>query len=238
MPNDYFSFKQFTVQQGNAAMKVCTDSCLFGAWVAGKLQVLQPARILDIGGGTGLLSLMLAQKSSAKIDCIEIEKNAAEQCRENFASSPWASRLTVHETAVQDFSPEKNYGLVITNPPFFENSLRSGDSSANHARHDTGLTLPELFISVRAAMQPGALAAVLLPYSRKNEASLLALTHGLFVKEEISVKQSPAHEAFRAMLLFTDQPTGMMQSTMLIRDDQNEYSPAFSALLKDYYLYL
>src|SRR6476620_3970566 len=139
MSNTYFRFRQFTVHQERTAMKVCTDACLFGAWVASEIRNEDLERVLDIGAGTGLLSLMIAQNSDAVIDAVEIDDHAYSQVVDNFSSSPWNDRLRVHHCSVQQFEPGCKYDLVISNPPFYEHSLRSPDSKKNMAMHSTHL---------------------------------------------------------------------------------------------------
>ncbi len=133
VPQDYFEFKQFVIHQGDCAMKVTTEGCLFGALVEGA----NPKRILDIGAGTGLLSLMLAQKyPSAKIHAVELDQKAHIQAQANFAKSPWAENLQIHVGRIQDFHPREKFDLIVCNPPFFKNSLHSNDKSKNLAIHD------------------------------------------------------------------------------------------------------
>ena len=119
MSNNYFQFKQFTIHQDKCAMKVCTDACLFGAFVANEIQDKTINHILDIGAGTGLLSLMLAQKSNAAIDAVEIDKSTYEQAEENISQSSWKEKITVYNSGIADFYSNYKYDLIISNPPFF-----------------------------------------------------------------------------------------------------------------------
>src|SRR5437868_5022622 len=144
MPNNYFQFKQFIIQQDNCAMKVCTDACLFGAYIANELQSIPVNTILDIGAGTGLLSLMLAQKTTAVIDAVEIDNAAFEQAKENIAASPWKEKINTYHADISTFKTGKRYEHIISNPPFFEDDLRSNDEKKNFAKHDSSLTLENL----------------------------------------------------------------------------------------------
>ena len=137
MSNTYFQFKQFTIHQDKCAMKVCTDACMLGAWTAGKLGGSGINNILDIGCGTGLLSLMLSQKINASIDAVEIDADAAKQAGENISASPWAANIRVIHTSLQEFMPKKKYDLIICNPPFYENDLRSEHENKNVDRKRT-----------------------------------------------------------------------------------------------------
>jgi tRNA1Val (adenine37-N6)-methyltransferase len=228
MPNTYFRFKQFTVHQDKTAMKVCTDACLFGAWVAEKTSA---TRILDIGAGTGLLSLMLAQHSDALIDAVEIDEHAYEQARENFNAAPWAGRLNVFHTSIQDFNNAK-YDLIISNPPFYSNDLKSDDRKRNLALHSEALSLEELMSSVdRLLLKPG-LFAILLPFHRGVYFEQLAKSHSFFIQEKVLVRQTPKHDYFRVMYLLSniEPPPETHQSEIIINDH------AFKQILKEYYL--
>src|SRR5688500_4757987 len=170
MPNDYFRFKHFTIQQGMTAMKVTTDACLFGGWIAERFSVLQKETgkpdVLDLGTGTGLLSLMLAQKLEAAIDAIEIHTAAAAQAKENVEASTWKEMITVIHADVREYSFNKQYDLVMSNPPFYENDLRSPVASVNQARHDTSLTFHDLLILVNHLLKQDGYFAVLIPFHR------------------------------------------------------------------------
>ncbi|MDB5232204.1 MAG: methyltransferase [Chitinophagaceae bacterium] len=244
MANNYFQFKQFTVQQEHCAMKVCTDACLFGAWVAEEVfnSTLKVKNALDIGTGTGVLSLMLAQKiKSTKIKAIEIDDSAAAQAKENFESSPWKSRLCVIGHSVQQFKSltENKFDLIISNPPFFENDLKSEDQKRNLALHSEKLDLMELADTVQFLLHNQGFFAVLLPAQRVSEFEVLAKKGKLFLYKKVFVKQTPAHSPFRAMMIFL--PYEIMQpevKEIVIKKAEGNYTAEFIELLKDYYLYL
>src|SRR5688572_25058776 len=140
MPNTYFQFKQFTIHQDRSAMKVTTDACLFGAWCATEINQ-DNKRLLDIGTGTGLLSLMIAQKNKLLIDAVEIEEQAAVQAVENVKASPWKESVHVIHKNIRDFNSEKKYNYIISNPPFYENELSGERMEKNIAHHDAGLKM-------------------------------------------------------------------------------------------------
>ena len=239
MSNQYFQFKQFTIRQDKCAMKVCTDACILGAWTAMKARLLSINNILDIGTGTGLLSLMLAQKTNGLITAIEINKDAAEQALENSSASPWSNRIDIVHSSLQDFKPAKNYDLIISNPPFYEYDLRSGDEYKNAAKHDTTLKLEELLFSIREYLNVNGHASVLLPFHRTPYFEEKAKEHSLFVQEKVLVKQTAGHEPFRSILLLTSNCSqDPIITELIIHDSQRNYTEDFILLLKDYYLKL
>lgn len=239
MPNNYFQFKQFTVQQEKCAMKVCTDACLFGAYAAAKFQVTKNKfHVLDIGTGTGLLALMLAQKnSSAEIDAVEIDKATAEQAKENFKASPWKDRLHIHHQPIQQFGVN-TYDLIICNPPFYENDLKSHDAKRNMALHSSALGLDDLLDVIAKHLSPHGKLAVLLPYHRSANFINHALLKDHFLEEEVSVKQTPRHPYFRSMLFFERSKVHAKHIEVIINDAKGKYTDEFTELLKDYYLRL
>lgn len=237
MANNYFQFKQFTVYQQHCAMKVCTDACILGAYSSGIING-STANILDIGTGTGLLSLMLAQKTTAGIDAIEMDEAAARQANENVQTSPWAGRIKVIHTAVQQFNSSKKYDLIISNPPFFENDLKSTNEEKNNAKHDTSLTLLELANAINENLSGDGFASILIPYHRTNYFKEISEDAGLYIHEILKVQQSPKHTFFRSIIVLAKQKGNYKEDTLFIHDDQRQYSEGFTVLLKDYYLKL
>lgn len=218
-------------------MKVCTDACLFGAWMAQHAAKTNPASILDIGTGTGLLSLMLAQSTDTQIDSIELDAGAARQAAENFANAPWHEKLHVYQGDAREIELAKKYGLIVSNPPFFENDLKSPDRQRNRALHSSDLGLPELLATVDKYVTDTGEFAVLLPFHRKEEMTRLAEEKGFFLSADTDVKQTAAHAFFRTMLLFGKNKATSQHNEMEIKES-NIYSAAFIGLLKDYYLHL
>lgn len=217
-------------------MKVTTDGCLFGAWVASHASSISHlSKCLDIGAGTGLLSLMLAQKCGASVDAVEIEENAFLQAKENFESSPWSERLRVYNTGISEFVATHKYDLIICNPPFYQNELASPSASVNLARHDHGLTLQQLVIDVNRLMSDRGHFFVLLPYLRIEEFEGLALQSGLHLQRKCVVKQTAAHNFFRGMLMFWRDQTKTIIEEITIKNDV-KYSNEFNELLKEFYL--
>lgn len=238
MPNHYFRFKQFTVRQDQCAMKVCTDACLFGAWIACNSQLIVHD-LLDVGAGTGLLSLMYAQKNpSATIDAVEIDAAAAKQAKENFNDSPWKERLHLHHCPIQEFTPPVKYDIIISNPPFFENDLKSDDVKRNLALHCSALSFDGLLNAAGALLKGDGLFAVLLPYHRAGEFIKAAAATGFFLQQRIDVKQSVKHNYFRSILFFSKTPQTFTVGEIIIVNEHGEYTAKFVALLKDYYLKL
>ncbi|MEO6818788.1 MAG: methyltransferase [Ginsengibacter sp.] len=240
MKNSFFQFKQFIIHQERSSMKVCTDSCLFGAWIARILEdkQIQPTTILDIGTGTGLLSLMLSQKTNASIDAIEINQLSFEDAKANFAVSPWTSRLQAYLIDIKDYQPTNQYDLIITNPPFFEKDLLSSNSEKNIAKHDAGLTLENLLLNVIRLLKPTGQFAVLLPFNRLKEFISLAEKNELVLQEKMLARQTSDHSFFRGLLLFGKEAKPAVQKEITIKDNDNEYTRDFVRLLGDYYLKL
>ena len=165
MPNPYFRFKQFTVFHDRSAMKVTTDACLFGAWCAEEVQNsrLKISSLLDIGTGTGLLSLMVAQKSKVKIEAVEIDGEASLQAAENVEGSPWKEKIVVTCGDILLFQPATGYDAIISNPPFYEKELASQKQEKNLAHHSSHLSLSQLLASIQRLLTSEGIFFLLLP---------------------------------------------------------------------------
>jgi tRNA1Val (adenine37-N6)-methyltransferase len=240
MPNPYFQFKQFTIYHDRCTLKVSTDSCLLGAWVAEKLRdkEFEVDQVLDIGAGSGLLMLMLAQKYPGKIDGIEIDQATYEQALENLQSSPWKDRLTLYHHDATLFQHPHQYDFIISNPPFYEGDLKSESYTGNLARHDTGLTVNNLLEIANLNLTKHGKLAILLPYHRMEYAEQIAPASNLFVIQRVLVRPTPVHAYFRSILLFGRQLQTATTSLLTIKDANDAYTPEFAKLLKDYYLKL
>ncbi len=240
MPNPYFQFKQFTVYHDRCALKVSTDSCILGAWVANALygKEFEVEHVLDIGAGSGLLMLMLAQKYPGKIDGIEIDQSTYEQALENIESSPWKDRLKLYHHDATLFQHPHQYDFIICNPPFFEGDLKSDKHASNLARHDDGLTLNNLLEIADINLTGKGRMAALLPYHRMDYVETMAPTYNLFLQCRLLIQPTVTHAYFRCILLFSRQPVDVSTDVLVIKGPDDQYTPAFVDLLKDYYLKL
>jgi tRNA1Val (adenine37-N6)-methyltransferase len=219
-------------------MKVTTDGCLFGALVADEIhKTMQPQTILDIGTGTGLLSLMLAQKSTAHIDAIEIDSEAAAQAKRNFTGSPWSDRLHLINQDVNEFKFETRYDVIISNPPFYENELKSINKKRNTALHHEGLLLKTLASVISKTMHENGRFFLLLPYKRHHEIDNLLNEAGLAVNKKWLIRQTTGHDFFRIIIegKFSQKTTTPLSEEISIKN-KSGYTSAFINLLKDYYL--
>ena len=253
MANTFFQFKKFIVHQAHTSMKVCTDACLFGAWAASDPQVMNAHKILDIGAGTGLLSLLITQANNkATITAVEIEPAAAIEAASNFKLSPWADQLNLMHDDIQNFGNHANtfYDIIITNPPFYEGDLKSPDENKNTAAHSTALPWNILIENATKLLTDGGSFFVLIPTLRAYTMQKLCHNHGLQLVEEVLVHNTAKTLPIRAMQKFikkneaqmdaekTNDITQVKRTKIYIKDADNNYSPEFNDLLKDYYLHL
>jgi tRNA1Val (adenine37-N6)-methyltransferase len=241
MPNPYFRFKQFTVYHDRCAMKVTTDSCFFGAWAAEEIQKAKGKikNVLDIGAGSGLLSLMVAQRNEVQIDAVEIDKEASSQAQENIFSSPWHDRITVHNDNILLFQSEKKFNAIICNPPFYENELASGNAGKNIAHHSEELALSQVVQLISKHLGENGLFFLLYPFKRSEKTIQLIHQNGLYPLQSVVLKQSVNHQPFRMMTMGTNKKAFPSPAiTISIWDENSQYTESFVNLLKDYYLHL
>ena len=255
MANPFFQCKEFIVHQQHTSMKVCTDACLFGAWVAKQPSLETAHSIVDIGTGTGLLSLILAQvthKNNTKITAVEIESQAAAEASSNFNLSKWSERLMLVNDSIQNYAAnfiatenEKNrFDIIITNPPFYEGDLKSPDANKNKAAHSTELSWTSLVENSSSLLKEEGHFFVLAPTLRAYTMQKLAEASHLYLREEVLVYNDAKHLPFRSFLHFQknsntqDKGNSVLRNNIVIKNADNTYSTAFTELLKDYYLHL
>ena len=239
MGNPYFKFKQFTVFHDKCAMKVGSDGVLLGAWI----DVTGAKKILDVGTGSGLIALMLAQRAdSAQIKAIEIDENAVLQAQENICRSPWTNRVTVEHISLQNFADSSNdlYDLVISNPPFFDQSLQAPDASRTQARHTTSLPHRDLILCSKSVLRPQGRIAVILPVTEGEKFVEIAENEGLFCTRVVVVFPKPDASAKRLLLEFSLTKTKEPEQSELVIESgiRHVYSKEFALLVKEFYLNL
>lgn len=236
MPESLFQFKKFTIQQDRSAMKVGTDGVLLGAWI---MPCKNTMRILDIGTGTGLLALMLAQKSAARIDAIDIDKSSIEQAKENFIHSPWPERLHAIHCSFQYFSHQalEKYDLIVSNPPYFSHSFKTSEISRMAARHaDESLSFDELIDGVKKLLAPHGRLYLILPLKEGEDFINRAEAGGLYLHHLTSVLTRKGKRPKRLLMSFQFLPAEKIRDEIVIQDDDGNFSDPFRKLTKDYYL--
>jgi tRNA1Val (adenine37-N6)-methyltransferase len=237
MPNNWFQFKQFTIQQENAAMKVGTDGVLLGAWAT----VPGPgSRVLDVGTGTGLIALMIAQRTmDVSVDAIEIDPSSARQAKENFQNSPWKERLNSIESSFQEYAPRCHfrYDLVICNPPFFSRSQKTPSKEKNLARHDDTLGLEEIFRGSLSLMKETAVISLILPVQKEAKVLDLISEYRMYCNRKTLVIPAPGKPAKRVLLEFSFNPGKGEEDDLTIETGgRHIYSSQYKALTGEFYL--
>lgn len=237
MPNSYFQFKQFRIEQAQAGMKVTTDGCLFGGWVANEIRNTgEPKRILDIGAGTGLLSLMLAQVThESKITAVEINEAAFMEAKHNFERSLWSDRLRCFHAPIQELTDE-TYDLIICNPPFFKDSQQGTNENKNQAVHSGTLDANDLLEQTLRLLDPDGSCCILYPEREMDVFIRLASKKRLFPDHRIIVKNQKNQPVFREMTRFNLNHTEVKTDELIIRNADRKYTPESWELLKGYYL--
>ncbi|HSH53132.1 MAG TPA: tRNA1(Val) (adenine(37)-N6)-methyltransferase [Bacteroidales bacterium] len=235
MGNDYFKFKQFTIYQNKCAMKVGTDGVLLGAWVA----IKNAAKVLDIGTGTGLIALMLAQRSNAIIDAIEIDTNACMQAQENVNQSAWADRINIIHQSFQDFlkATETKYDLIVSNPPYFQNSLTAPCESKAKARHNTDLQLTDILNGALNCLSESGTLSLILPYIEGSLFIAKAAEQGLYCVRKTNILPKPGRKPKRLLLEFKKIKKPFTEQQLIVElNKRHQYSDDYKNLTKDFYL--
>ena len=231
-----FEFKQFSIQQERSAMKIGTDGVLLGAWVSLEKN---PESILDLGAGTGILSLQLAQRCHAEIiDAVELDEDAYEECVENFEASDWGDRLFCYHASVQQFASEieDTYDLIISNPPFYSEDYKTDDIARNTARFTDTLPFNDLALAVSQLLSKKGSFALILPRKEEEEFIKLASENGLFPNRICRVKGNSTSEVKRSLISFSFDKTETIFEELTIEISRHVYTKDYINLVKDFYL--
>lgn len=234
MSNPFFQFKQFTVWHDKCAMKVGTDGVLLGAWTS----VRNVHRILDVGTGTGLVALMLAQRSlpDTNIVALEIDEAAAEQARDNVCRSPWQDRIEVLQKDFKQFNSLDKFDVIVSNPPYFVDALGCPDQQRNAARHNNSLTYEDLLQGVAKLLSREGMFTIVIPTDVSDRVKEIGTASGLFAVRQLNVVTKPGGSPKRTLISFSFSKQVCLVEEMLTELARHKYSEEYIALTKEYYL--
>lgn len=234
MSNPYFQFKQFTVWHDKCAMKVGTDGVLLGAWTS----VQGAHRILDVGTGTGLVALMLAQRSPAniKIVALEIDAAAVKQAEENVARSLWKERIEVMPADFKQYQSSDKFDVIVSNPPYFVDSLECPDRQRSAARHNDALTYEELLEGVAGLLAEDGAFTIVIPMDVADKVKRIAFAKKLYAVRQLNVITKPGGIPKRVLITFTFSTQECVVEELLTEFARHQYSEEYIALTRDYYL--
>ena len=228
-----FRFKQFGIAQDKCAMKVGTDGTLLGAWAKAN----NPQQILDIGTGTGLIAMMLAQRfENAQVKAIEIDANASQQAAENFQNTPWSNRLSVEHISLQGFQHPSLFDLIVSNPPYFENNLKGNNKQRTQARHTDTLSFESLIEGSTKLLSKKGSLAIILPSRSKSKMEKIAMNHQLHLNRLCWVKGTEKKAVKRALLQFSFQEYHREENTLVVEKERHVYTEEYTQLCKEFYL--
>ncbi len=231
-----FKFKQFSINQDRCAMKIGTDGVLLGAWTSINQK---PVSILDIGAGTGVISLMLAQRSHAELlDAIEIDDDAYEQCTENFENSQWNDRLFCYHASLQEFTEEidDKYDLIVSNPPFYSDDYKSENAQRDIARFEDALPFKHLLENVSKLLSETGIFSVIIPFKEEEKFIDLATNLKLFTNRITRVKGNPASDIKRSLMEFSFSESEIKIDKLIIETERHQYTQDYINLSKEFYL--
>lgn len=231
--NNYFKFKQFTIVHEKSGMKVGTDGVLIGAWATHH----DAQNILDIGCGSGLIPLMLAQRTSAHIVGVEIDKLAAEESIDNIQKSPWTNRIEIVNKPIQEYQPGHTFDLIVSNPPYFTNGPMSPNQARKNARHTDTLCFNDLLSSAARLLKPDGSFCIILPAEHEKEITSMAADNNLHLNEVCYVKPKKEAEPKRILFHFNFfKAEDPIQKEIFIEKERHVYSDDYIDLTKDFYL--
>ena len=235
MSNNYFKFKRFTIEQENCAMKVGTDGCLLGGWFC----CTGSRRILDIGCGTGLISIMAAQRSDAHITGVEIDSTAALQARKNADNSPWSERIKIANCDFLEYETDSRFDAIVSNPPYFVNSMKCENEARTMARHSDTLDCRMFFKKSTELLADGGSVSIVIPCDILDEWKAAALEQGLHPTRITFIKTTPKKAPKRVLVEFcANNTTKATENTLILETSPGEYSNDAKIILGDFYLKL
>ena len=235
MSNPYFQFKQFTVWHDKCAMKVGTDGVLLGAWA----NIQNCRHILDIGTGTGLIALMLAQRCNAQIDAIDIDKEACEQARENVSSSPFSDRIHISHISFNEYACSclSKYDLIVSNPPYFVDSLKCSEEKRRMARHTDTLQLNDLIKYSNQLLVADGRIALVLPFEQLDILQTISLKNKLYPCRKTNVIPKPEATPKRLLIELSHKIMLLPDtSNLIIEKSRHQYTDEYKALTQNFYL--
>jgi len=234
-----FKFKEFTINQDKTAMKVGTDGVLLGAWCS---VADYPDTILDVGAGTGVIALMIAQRSDAMtIDAVEVDEDAYEQTVANFEESDWGDRLYCYNATFTEFSDEiaeeeESYDLIVSNPPFYTDEFETDNEARNKARFTTSLSFEDLLKGVTKILSEKGVFSVIIPFKEEGSFINLAKENKLYLNRVCRVQGNETSEIKRCLLAFSFHETKIQEESLIIEIARHQYTQDYINLTKDFYL--
>ncbi len=231
-----FQFKQFSVEDNKSTMKVGTDAVLLGAWT----KIQNTKTILEIGTGSGVISIMLAQRSEVKIEAIDIDKSSVNQASDNFKISPWNKHLAAKHFSLKEFIIEsKNqYDLIVSNPPFFIDSLKSPNKNKTRSKHTDELSYSDLIQGLIHFLSPQGRACLILPFTESKSFINLARLENIYLNKQLLIKPKKSKQANRILMEFSFSKTTLEKDEIYLRKADNSFSDKYKNMSKDYYLNL
>ncbi|MGL4333154.1 MAG: tRNA1(Val) (adenine(37)-N6)-methyltransferase [Bacteroidales bacterium] len=234
MASDFFEFKQFKVYHNQCGMKVGTDAVLIGSWCS----TYNINSVLDIGTGSGIISLMIAQRCNAKVKAIDIDNHAVMQAESNFSISPWYDRMSVFHADFSDYAAQtkEKYDLIVSNPPYFTNGILANCKKRSTARHTNSLNYQQLFEGVVQILNDKGRFALILPVDAETEIEELARLNHLYMVRKCNVFPKPDGVIKRLMWEFSKEKVICSNENLVVELDRHIYSPDYIRLTKDFYL--